>query len=226
MELNKKFQDSLDLRRNAGAARFRKIENIQQILWIQNNQIPPFYIEVLQYVTCTFGGQAIDTNLLFPLLVYSRLPQDVLGQIWAVCNQTFPGQLTLQEFFAAMALVAIRQQNNSAQISLQTIADFPCVPNFFDFDLSQRPEPVQQAPVQYQAPPQQNHAQAVEDLEEDDDEFGDFAESTGELPVVQASYAPTIKSSDIVTPIDIFHKEPSFSELQAQNTENALENNQ
>ena len=63
-------------------------------------------------------------------------------------------------------------------------------------------------------------------MEEDDDEFGDFAESTGELPVVQASYAPTIKSSDIVTPIDTFHKEPSFSELQAQNTENALENNQ
>ena len=32
-----------------------------------------------------------------------------------------------------MALVAIRQQNNSAQISLQAIADFPCVPNFFNF---------------------------------------------------------------------------------------------
>ena len=45
MELNKKFQDSLDLGRNAGAARFRKIEIVQQILWIQNNQIPPFYIE-------------------------------------------------------------------------------------------------------------------------------------------------------------------------------------
>ena len=45
MELNKKFQESLDLKRNAGAARFRKIENVQQILWIQNNQIPPFYIE-------------------------------------------------------------------------------------------------------------------------------------------------------------------------------------
>ena len=45
MELNKKFQESLDLRRNTAAARFRKIENVQQILWIQNNQIPPFYIE-------------------------------------------------------------------------------------------------------------------------------------------------------------------------------------
>ena len=104
------------------------------------------FILVLQYVSCTLSGQGIDTNLLFPLLVHSRLPQEVLGQIWSVCNQTFPGQLTFQgqfwllhffkaglEFFAAMALVAIRQQNNSAQISLQTISDFPCVPNFFDF---------------------------------------------------------------------------------------------
>ena len=91
-------------------------------------------------------------------------------------------------------------------------------------DLSQRPEPVQQAPVQQQVPSQQSQAPICENLE-DDDEFGDFAESTGELPVLQASYAPTIKSSDIVTPIDSFHKEP-IPEIHGQKTENAYKNNQ
>ncbi|CAG5114294.1 Oidioi.mRNA.OKI2018_I69.chr2.g8356.t1.cds [Oikopleura dioica] len=188
MELNKKFQESLDLKRNAGAARFRKIENVQQILWIQNNQIPPFYVEVLQYVSCTLSGQGIDTNLLFPLLVHSRLPQEVLGQIWSVCNQTFPGQLTFQEFFAAMALVAIRQQNNSAQINL-----------------SQRPEPQVQQPQPQQQPQEQIQANFEDD--DDDDEFGDFTEATGELQSQPA--APAITPSHIAPTIDSFHKEPS-----------------
>ena len=59
MELNKKFQDSLDLRRNAGAARFRKIENVQQILWIQNNQIPPFYIEGKSFLWFYIGDNTV-----------------------------------------------------------------------------------------------------------------------------------------------------------------------
>lgn len=51
----------------------------------------------------------IDTGLLYPILVSSGLPQQILAYIWSLTNQTTPGQLTQQELYVALALVAVAQ---------------------------------------------------------------------------------------------------------------------
>lgn len=47
--------------------------------------------------------------LVYNLMVTSQLPRDVLGNIWSLVNRTLPGQLSRQEFFECLALIALAQ---------------------------------------------------------------------------------------------------------------------
>ncbi|GIY26537.1 synergin gamma [Caerostris extrusa] len=76
--------------------------------WCSKEYIPDLYKSVETIVTNN-GTTAPDTKLLFPILISSGLPQQILGQIWELVNQSAPGQLTLEETYAALALIAVAQ---------------------------------------------------------------------------------------------------------------------
>lgn len=51
----------------------------------------------------------VDTARIFPLLLTSGLPTDVLGFIWGLANRKVAGQLTEEELYIVLALVALAQ---------------------------------------------------------------------------------------------------------------------
>lgn len=59
-------------------------------------------------VDCRPDG-LVDTNLVYPILVQSNLPREVLRHLWTLCNLTFPGQLTRIELYVLLALIGIAQ---------------------------------------------------------------------------------------------------------------------
>jgi len=58
-----------------------------------------------------FGRQdgVIQTEVVYAILLQSKLPREVLGYIWGLCNKTTPGQLTRQELFLILAMISIAQ---------------------------------------------------------------------------------------------------------------------
>ncbi len=51
----------------------------------------------------------IETELLYPILLRSGLPREVLGQLWGLVNRQTPGQLVQEELFALLALISLVQ---------------------------------------------------------------------------------------------------------------------
>ncbi|ESO97255.1 hypothetical protein LOTGIDRAFT_159278 [Lottia gigantea] len=72
--------------------------------------LPPLYQQV--YEAALVDGK-IDTNRLYPILLLSCLPREVLGYIWSMCNTATPGQLIQTELNAVLALIALAQNNHS-----------------------------------------------------------------------------------------------------------------
>jgi hypothetical protein len=68
---------------------------------------PHFYRQVWKLVEQDKG--LVDTTRVFPLLLTSGLPTDVLGFIWGLANREVAGQLTEQELYIVLALVALAQ---------------------------------------------------------------------------------------------------------------------
>jgi hypothetical protein len=68
---------------------------------------PHFYRQVWKLVQQDKG--LVDTTRVFPLLLTSGLPTDVLGFIWGLANREVAGQLTEQELYIVLALVALAQ---------------------------------------------------------------------------------------------------------------------
>lgn len=104
--------------------------------------VPDVYNQVLEAV---IPDGAIDTNLLYPILLRSGLTREVLGQIWQMCNKTTPGQLIREELFCILALISIAQvcslhnsvgiviffvfsQNNMNYSSLEVLVKCPQAP--------------------------------------------------------------------------------------------------
>ncbi|XP_014662271.1 PREDICTED: synergin gamma-like [Priapulus caudatus] len=54
----------------------------------------------------------IDTSIVFPILVSSGLPRELLGHIWSLANLATPGQLNVPELYAILALIARAQHGN------------------------------------------------------------------------------------------------------------------
>ncbi|XP_055925470.1 synergin gamma-like [Argiope bruennichi] len=77
-------------------------------LWCNKEHIPELFKQVDALVTSN-GTTPPDTKLLYPVLVSSGLPQQILGHIWELVNQSSPGQLTTEEMYAVLALIAVAQ---------------------------------------------------------------------------------------------------------------------
>lgn len=71
----------------------------------------------------------VDTNKVFPLLLTSQLPTEVLGHIWSLANQKYAGQLTEQELYIVLALVAAAQTSYTFNsLDILHLLPFPPTP--------------------------------------------------------------------------------------------------
>ncbi|XP_008548752.1 synergin gamma-like [Microplitis demolitor] len=94
----------------------KKSSQLPAWLWPTSNVLPPMYRRVWDAVKedrlglgAIQGELLVDTNKVFPLLLTSQLPTEVLGYIWSLANQKYAGQLTEQELYIVLALTAIAQ---------------------------------------------------------------------------------------------------------------------
>lgn len=80
--------------------------------WCCKEVAPPLYLQIENECT-NQGTHSIDTTLLYPILTSSGLQREVLGQIWELCNQTNPGQLTSEELYAILSLIGLAQMGHT-----------------------------------------------------------------------------------------------------------------
>jgi hypothetical protein len=72
------------------------------------SKFPAVYVEVLK--RCSKPGElSLDTELLFPLLLSSQLPKNVLRDLWGVANRETPGKLNQTELFVLLGLIGLAQ---------------------------------------------------------------------------------------------------------------------
>ncbi len=72
------------------------------------SRFPPVYHEVLR--RCVVSGDGyVSTKELFPILISSQLPRNVLKDLWTVANRSIPGKLNKTEVFVLLGLVALAQ---------------------------------------------------------------------------------------------------------------------
>ncbi|XP_077865822.1 LOW QUALITY PROTEIN: synergin gamma-like [Saccoglossus kowalevskii] len=97
--------------------------------WCENEMnLPIVYRHVLE---ATLRNGRIETELLYPIFLFSGLEKQVLGHIWSLCNNTTPGMLTKQEAFMALALIAVAQSGQLQNVNLKTL-----------YEMSQPPIPI------------------------------------------------------------------------------------
>ncbi|XP_058805291.1 synergin gamma-like [Phymastichus coffea] len=94
----------------------KRMSQLPGWLWPNSNVLSPLYKRIWEAVKedrCKPGSMhgelLVDTNKIFPLLLTSQLPTEVLGYIWSLANQKYAGQLTEQELYIVLALVALAQ---------------------------------------------------------------------------------------------------------------------
>ncbi|KAJ8369266.1 hypothetical protein SKAU_G00092940 [Synaphobranchus kaupii] len=95
--------------KKAGVGVYPQQDHIQPLMpaWLYNDSlVPELFKKVLDF-TLTPAG--IDTAKLYPILMSSGLPREVLGQIWASANRTTPGKLTKEELYAVLAMIGVTQ---------------------------------------------------------------------------------------------------------------------
>ncbi len=51
----------------------------------------------------------ISTDLVYPILLLSRLETKILANIWSLVNLTTPGKLFEHELYMALALIGLAQ---------------------------------------------------------------------------------------------------------------------
>uniref|UniRef100_A0A915Q3Z9 EH domain-containing protein n=1 Tax=Setaria digitata TaxID=48799 RepID=A0A915Q3Z9_9BILA len=76
---------------------------------LQESRVPRFYKEAIAKCGASSQSQLPNTALVYNLMITSCLPRAILGNIWSLVNRTIPGQLTRQEFFSCLALIALIQ---------------------------------------------------------------------------------------------------------------------
>ncbi|XP_015124567.1 uncharacterized protein LOC107046463 isoform X2 [Diachasma alloeum] len=94
----------------------KKSNNVPNWLWSGSNSLPQFYKIIWEAVKedrptlgASRGELLVDTNRVFPILLTSQLPTEVLGYIWSLANQKYAGQLTELELYIVLALIAVAQ---------------------------------------------------------------------------------------------------------------------
>ena len=76
---------------------------------LDTSKFPRVYVEV--YKKCVEGGTGglLNTERLFPLLLSSQLPTDVLRDLWSQANRGVPGKLNQTELFVLLGLIGLVQ---------------------------------------------------------------------------------------------------------------------
>ncbi|XP_072445887.1 synergin gamma isoform X2 [Chiloscyllium punctatum] len=113
--------------KESGVGVYPTQETIQPMLppWLFNDSlVPELYKKVLE-ATLTPAG--IDTAKLYPILLSSGLPREMLGQIWAFANRATPGKLTKEELYTVLAMIAMSQRGIPA-LNLENLNQFPSAP--------------------------------------------------------------------------------------------------
>ncbi|XP_033230780.1 uncharacterized protein LOC117181875 [Belonocnema kinseyi] len=115
----------------------KRMSQLPGWLWPNSNILPPVYKRIWGAVReektrpgANLGEVLVDTNKIFPLLLTSQLTTEVLGYIWSLANQKYAGQLTEQELYIVLALVALAQASypfNSLEVL--HLVRVPPVPN-------------------------------------------------------------------------------------------------
>ncbi|KAE9550138.1 hypothetical protein FO519_006650 [Halicephalobus sp. NKZ332] len=80
---------------------------------LEESRVPKFYKDCLAQCGATSSNQLPNTGLVYNLMVTSELSKDSLSNIWNMVNRSIPGQLTRQEFFSCLALIALAQKGES-----------------------------------------------------------------------------------------------------------------
>ncbi|KAG5344738.1 SYNRG protein, partial [Acromyrmex charruanus] len=114
----------------------KKLNQLPSWLWTNSTTLPPVYKMVWEAVredrVRSNGMQTellVDTNKVFPLLLTSQLPTEVLGHIWSLANQKYAGQLTEQELYIVLALVAAAQTSYTFNsLDILHLLPFPPIP--------------------------------------------------------------------------------------------------
>ena len=75
----------------------------------------PLYHKVYRLCRQPEGGDLVSTQLLYPVLLSSKLPRAQLRDLWATANRGQPGQLSQIELFVLLGLVGLAQVRPSSQ---------------------------------------------------------------------------------------------------------------
>ncbi|XP_043526752.1 synergin gamma-like [Frieseomelitta varia] len=129
----------------------KRLNQLPTWLWTSSTTLPPIYKMVWEAVredkVRTNGMQTellVDTNKVFPLLLTSQLPTEVLGHIWNLANQKYAGQLTEQELYIVLALVAAAQASYTFNsLDILHLLPFPPTP-YLNIDCLMNLQPVTQ----------------------------------------------------------------------------------
>ncbi|KAF7413584.1 hypothetical protein HZH68_002073 [Vespula germanica] len=114
----------------------KKLNQLPTWLWANSATLPPIYKIVWEAVRedriKSNGLQTevlVDTNKVFPLLLTSQLSMEILGHIWNLANQKYAGQLTEQELYIVLALVAAAQASYTFNsLDILHLLPFPPIP--------------------------------------------------------------------------------------------------
>lgn len=137
----------------------KRLNQLPSWLWTNSTTLPPVYKMVWEAVredrVRSNGMQnelLVDTNKVFPLLLTSQLPTEVLGHIWNLANQKYAGQLTEQELYIVLALVAAAQTSYTFNsLDILHLLPFPPTP-YLNIECLMNLQPAQMntAKLQYQ----------------------------------------------------------------------------
>ena len=88
------------------------------------SKFPPLYTTVFE--RCSKPGEPyMITELLFPLLMSSQLPKNVLRDLWSLANRAVPGKLNQTELYVLLGLIGLAQV--SALLPFCTLSMFTFV---------------------------------------------------------------------------------------------------
>ncbi|XP_043254342.1 synergin gamma-like [Colletes gigas] len=129
----------------------KRLNQLPTWLWTNSTTLPPIYKMVWEAVredkVRSNGMQIellVDTNKVFPLLLTSQLPTEVLGHIWNLANQKYAGQLTEQELYIVLALVAAAQASYTFNsLDILHLLPFPPTP-YLNIECLMKLQPVTQ----------------------------------------------------------------------------------
>lgn len=141
----------------------KRLNQLPSWLWTNSTTLPPVYKMVWEAVRedriRSNGVQAellVDTNKVFPLLLTSQLPMEVLGHIWSLANQKYAGQLTEQELYIVLALVAAAQTSYTFNsLDILHLLPFPPTP-YLNIECLMNLQPA----VQVNAPKSQHYEES------------------------------------------------------------------